>query len=104
MKRYSAALFMLVLALICLALHFTLGWNAFQQDAQEHQSTAQMSDYVVTWGRDVFENLQSEFIQLVFQFLLLAGFFKFINVVAHEEDVEQVKEQLQRIEGLLANK
>jgi hypothetical protein len=101
MKKYSAALFMLALGLVCLGLHFAFGWNAFKSDAQEHQTSAQMSSYLVTWGRDVFENLQSEFIQLFFQFLLLAGFFKFIKIMAYEEDVEEVKQRLDRIEALL---
>lgn len=101
MKKYSAAFFMLALGLICLGLHFAIGWNAFKTDAQEHQTSAAMGAYVTTWGRDVFENLQSEFIQLFFQFLLLAGFFKVIQIQAYEQDVEAVKEQLDRIESRL---
>ena len=97
-QRYGAALFMLALGIICLALHFVLGWNAFQNDAQEHQTTAEWGDYFVSWGRDVFENLQSEFIQLFFQFLLLAGFFKFIQIHAYEEDIEELRKQLSRME------
>ena len=101
MKKYSAAFLMLALGLVCLGLHFAFGWNAFKSDAQDHQTSAQMSAYLVTWGRDVFENLQSEFIQLFFQFLLLAGFFKFMKIKAYEQDVEEVKQRLDRIESLL---
>jgi hypothetical protein len=98
MKRYNAALFMLALGIICLGLHFAFGWNAFQDDARAHNSDAEMNEYLITWARDVFENLQSEFIQLFFQFLLLAGFFRFMQIHAYEEDIEQIKEQLNRIE------
>ena len=98
MKRYNAALFMLALGIICLGLHFAFGWNAFQDDARPHNSDAEMNEYLITWARDVFENLQSEFIQLFFQFLLLAGFFRFMQIHAYEEDIEQIKEQLNRIE------
>jgi hypothetical protein len=101
-KKYSAAFFMLALGLACLGLHFVIGWNAFKADAQEHQTSAAMSTYMTTWGRDVFENLQSEFIQLFFQFLLLAGFFKVIRIQAYEQDVEQARDQLDRIEARLA--
>ena len=104
MRRYGAALLMLALGITSLVIHFTLGWNAFQNDAQEHQTTAEWGDYVVSWGRDVFENLQSEFIQLFFQFMLIAGLFKFIKIHAYEEDIEELRKMLTRIEGRLDQK
>jgi hypothetical protein len=104
MKKYSAALFMLGLAVLCLAIHFIFGWQAFEDDAAEHQSQAIWSEYLVSWVRDVFENLQSEFIQLFFQFLLLAGAFQFMKVKAYEEDQEELKQRLSRIEALLAGR
>jgi hypothetical protein len=104
MKRHSAALFMLALALVALLAHFVFGWQAFQNEAQEHNSSAVWSEYLIQWARDVFENLQSEFIQLVFQFLLLAGAFKFLRVEAYEEDVEEVRQQLTRIEERLSQR
>lgn len=60
-----------------------------------------MDEYVVQWVRDTFENLQSEFWQLAFQFALLAGFLEFVRVNAYEEDEEDVKQRLERIERLL---
>ena len=97
MKKLSAALFMLALAVVCLGAHFAFGWRAFQQEQQEHNATAQMGAFLVTWGRDVFENLQSEFLQLFFQFMLLAGAFKLISVKAYEEDQEEIKQRLDTI-------
>jgi hypothetical protein len=38
------------------------------------------------------------------QFAFLAGLFEFIRVRAYEEDVEEVKQQLERIESLLVAK
>jgi len=101
MKKYSAALFMLGLGILCLAIHFWLGWQAYISEQQDHQASATLSSYVVEWGRDVFENLQSEFLQLFFQFMLLAGAFEFLRIQAYEKDEEEVKEQLERIESLL---
>jgi len=101
MSRYGAAVLMLGLAIFSLALHFAFGWNAFQREAESNQSTAAFGPYLVTWGRDVFENLQSEFIQLFFQFLLLAGFFRALGIRAYEEDVEEVKQRLDRVERSL---
>ena len=100
-RRYGAALLMLGFGLVSLLVHFIFGWSAFQDEAAEHGSSAQWGEYAVTWIRDVFENLQSEFIQLFFQFLLIAGAFRFIQVHAYEEDIEELREQLNRIEGKL---
>jgi predicted negative regulator of RcsB-dependent stress response len=100
-QKYSAALMMFALAVFCLAIHFLFGWQAFQNDAAEHQSPAVWSEYVVSWARDVFENLQSEFFQLMAQFLLLAGAFKVIRVTAYEDDQEEIKQRLARIEQAL---
>ena len=101
MSKYTAALLMLGLGLVSLGLHFGLGWSAFRSDAQNQDASASMGAYLVTWGRDVFENLQSEFIQLFFQFLLLAGFFRMLGIRAYEEDVEEVKQRLDRMEQTL---
>jgi predicted negative regulator of RcsB-dependent stress response len=97
MRKQSAALFMLALALVSLTAHFIFGWRAYQQEQQDHNATILMSAFLVTWGRDVFENLQSEFLQLFFQFMLLAGAFKFIGVKAYEEDQEELKQRLDQI-------
>jgi hypothetical protein len=104
MKKHSAALFMLALAIVCLAIHFVFGWQAFQNEAVEHNTSAAWSEYLTQWVRDVFENLQSEFLQLFFQFLILASAFKFMGVEAYEQDVEDVKQQLTRIEERLGQR
>jgi hypothetical protein len=98
MKKVSGAFFMLVLGLLALGAHYYFGWNAFQADAQSHNETAHLSEYHIEWGRDVFENLQSEFIQLFFQFLVLAGVLKFMGIEAYEADMEEVKNRLSAIE------
>ncbi len=101
MHKYRAALLMVTFALICVVIHFYSGWQAAIDEAAQHQQAAVFSEYVVEWTRDTFENLQSEFWQLAVQFALLAGFFEFVRVKAYEEDQEQMKEQLRRIEVML---
>jgi hypothetical protein len=101
MSRYGAAVLMLGLGIFSLVLHFAFGWNAFQREAESNESSAAFGPYLITWGRDVFENLQSEFIQLFFQFLLLAGFFRALGIRAYEEDVEEVKQRVERVERSL---
>lgn len=81
--------------------HFYTGWEAEIDEAATHGESAQMDEYVVQWVRDTFENLQSEFWQLAFQFALLAGFFELVRVNAYEEDEEDGKQRLERIERLL---
>jgi sensor domain CHASE-containing protein len=104
MGKYRAAIFMAVLAIICLVIHFYTGWEADIDEAAAHGESAQMNEYVVQWTRDTFENLQSEFWQLAFQFALLAGFFEFIHVKAYEDDEENMKQRLERIEQLLTER
>lgn len=101
MMKYRAAMLMAILALAFVMLHLFAGWEAAIDEATTHQDTAVFNDYLVQWVRDTAENLQSEFWQLAVQFALLAGFFEFMRVRAYEEDEEDVKQRLMRIEALL---
>jgi hypothetical protein len=101
MAKYRAAMFMAGLAIVFVVAHFYAGWEAAIDEAATHQEAAVFGDYVVEWVRDTAENLQSEFWQLAVQFALLAGLFEFMRVHAYEEDEEDVKQRLQRIEALL---
>jgi Tfp pilus assembly protein PilN len=92
---------MTIVAVVCLAAHFFTGWQAAMNDSAMHQQSAEFNQYVVEWFRDTFENLQSEFWQLAVQFALLAGLFEAIRVHAFEEDEEDLKQRLERIETLL---
>ena len=92
---------MMGFAILCLIIHFWTGWQAAIDEATQHNTTATMDEYFIQWLRDTFENLQSEFWQLAVQFALLAGFFEFIRVKAYEEDEEDVKNRLHRIEQML---
>lgn len=101
MGKYRAAVLMAVLALVFIAIHFYAGWEAAVDEASIHQEPALFSDYLAQWVRDTAENLQSEFWQLAVQFALLAGCFEFMRVHAYEEDEEDIKNRLKRIEALL---
>jgi hypothetical protein len=101
MGKYRAAILMMGFAILCLVIHFYTGWKADINEAAMHGESAIFSEYFIEWLRDTFENLQSEFWQLAVQFALLAGFFEFIRVKAYEEDEEDVKQRLTRIEAKL---
>lgn len=97
MKRLSAPLLCAALALLFMVLHFGWGWEAYRQDALVHGQSFDRREYLVEWGRDTAENLQSEFWQLSVQFLLLAGVLKALGVTVHEEDQARVEEKVDRI-------
>ena len=101
MNKYRATYLMAAVAAIFLTLHFFTGWEAAVNDAEMHGTSVTMSSYIVEWSRDTFENLQSEFWQLAVQFALIAVAFEFIKIRAYEEDVEEVKVQLKRMESTL---
>lgn len=98
MKKYSAVLLMAAAAILCMFVHYYFGWESFVKDAEAHNEVATKNDYVIQWIRDTFENLQSEFWQLAAQFLILAGGLRFMQVRAYEEDQEDIKASLNRIE------
>ena len=100
-RKYRASIMMTLFAIVCLIIHFYTGWQAAIDEAAQHQQAAAFDAYIVEWVRDTFENLQSEFWQLAVQFALLAGFFQFMSVKAYEEDQEEMKQQLARIEAEL---
>lgn len=99
--KYRATIFMAAVAIVFLILHFWTGWEAFVDEAASQGQSAQWSEYLIVWARDTVENLQSEFWQLAVQFALLAGLLKVIGVSAYEEDEEDVKDRLARIEAKL---
>ncbi len=101
MEKYRAAILMMILAIAFMALHLYSGWQTEIEEAAMHGESAEVGQYLVQWKRDTSENLQSEFWQLAVQFALLAGFFEFLRVRAYEEDEEDVKDRLTRIESLL---
>lgn len=101
MQKYRATIMMAIIAIVCLLMHLWLGWEAAVEEAATHGTSATWPAYLVEWGRDTFENLQSEFWQLAVQFALLAGLFEAISVHAYEKDEEELKAQLARIESAL---
>ena len=64
--------------LISLAAHWVFAWFTYVQEQQTHNQSIQAGDYFNMTFRDIMENWQSEFLQLMWQvaglsFLLYAG-------------------------------
>ena len=108
MKRYPLGNYGLSIVLsVCFFVSIVLqtwaGWVEFTAEQKEHGSTAQVwtSDgYFPVWARTVFENWQSEFLQ-VLVFVVLTSYF--IHKGSHEskDADDKQQEQLDRIEGML---
>jgi hypothetical protein len=57
-----------------LAGHWLFGWWAYVDEQVQLRQPVQVSDYAVEMTRDMFENWQSEFLQLIWQVGGLAYF------------------------------
>lgn len=101
MKKYSAPLLMVAVALVFTIIHYYTGWLAEVDDAKSHNESATLGQYTIRWLRDTAENLQSEFWQLAVQFLLLAGALSALYIKVYEEDMEEAKQKIDRILELL---
>ena len=101
--------------LISLVAHWVSAWFAYVQEQQAHSQPVMAGDYFNMTFRDIMENWQSEFLQLMWQvaglsFLLYVGSpqskesseriekkIDFIMKKLHERDLDQEeKEQIAR--------
>lgn len=71
-RKYSYLWITAVFFLVSLALHFIFGWFAFLNEQNAHGQPIEVSEYWVQMFRDMFENWQSEFLQLMWQVAGLA--------------------------------
>jgi len=62
----------LALFLASLAGHFTFAWFFHVEEAAQHGQQADVGAYLVETLKDVFENWQSEFMQLIWQVAALS--------------------------------
>ena len=95
-KKYGYAWITLAFFLFSLLLHLIFGWEAFRNEAAQHAQAAQWNDFMIEWGRDVFENWQSEFLQLLWQVGGLA-FLLFVGSPQSKEEDDRLEEKLDAI-------
>jgi hypothetical protein len=83
------------------ALHWWFGWLAFVDEANQHGQEPLVGEYLVTMGRDTFENWQSEFLQLLWQVVGLAYFLYIGSPSSKENDdrLEAKVDALMKIAG-----
>ena len=102
-RHYSLSIVLAVLFLASLAVQTWMGWVAFAAEQQAHGEAAEAfgaAGYVWHWGEAVFENWQSEFLQLL-TFVVLTAYL--IHRGSHEskDTDDEMMALLRRIEGRL---
>jgi hypothetical protein len=71
-KRYGFLWVTGALFLITLTGHWIFGWYAYVNEQLAHKQPIEIGDYTIEMMRDMLENWQSEFLQLVWQVAGLA--------------------------------
>ena len=92
-NKYSFLWVTLALFLGSLIAHFILGWADYQNEQQDLRAPAVMSEFLVQWGREIMENWQSEFLQLVWQIGALRMLYLVGSPQSKEED-DRLEEKL----------
>jgi hypothetical protein len=86
----------LALFLVSLSGQFVFSWFLYVQEQQEHGSAVEVGDYLVSTFKDVLENWQSEFLQLLWQVGGLS-FLWYVGSPDSKEGDERKEEKLDRI-------
>jgi hypothetical protein len=102
-KNYSLSIVLFSLFFSSLLGQYIFQWIEFTHEQQAHNQAIQVSEFFPMFLRAVFENWQSEFLQL-FTFVLLTAFL--IHKGSHEskDSDEEIKAMLGRIEDKLEGK
>ncbi|HLP45113.1 MAG TPA: DUF6766 family protein [Candidatus Deferrimicrobium sp.] len=94
--KYGYLWFTLAFFLISLSGHWILAWFSYVDEQQEDNKPVVFSEYVVQTSRDMLENWQSEFLQLIWQVGGLS-FLLFVGSPQSKEGNEREEEKLDLI-------
>jgi hypothetical protein len=92
-SNFGLSIALAILFLVSWAGHAVAEWGAYRHEQQAHGEPAEISGYLVQFGRATLENWQSEFLQL-FSFVVLAA------ILIHRGSAES-RDSDDRIEGQL---
>ena len=101
--KYAYAWITLGFFLVSILLHWYFGWRAFQDEAAQHGSQPELADFWVEWSRDVFENWQSEFLQLLWQVVGLA-YFLYLGSPSSKENDDRLEAKIDELLKLSGDK
>ena len=100
LRRWGAVYVLLVLFLGSWVGHFFAELAEFTADQEQHGQEFAWSDYLPVFTASTLENWQSEWLQLVFQALLLLG-AKHLIFKVDAEDQERLEQKIDEIRGRL---
>lgn len=78
---------------ISLAAHWVFAWVTYVQEQQAHNQPIQAGDYFNMTVRDIMENWQSEFLQLMWQVAGLS-FLLYVGSPQSKESSERIEEKI----------
>ena len=93
LKKYAYGWITLGFFLVSLLLHWYFGWQAYVAEAVADGQAPQQGQYVDEMLRDLFENWQSEFLQLMWQVCGLA-YFLYVGSPSSKENDDRVEAKL----------
>jgi hypothetical protein len=79
--------------LISLAAHWVFAWFTYVEEQQAHSQPIQASGYFNMTVRDIMENWQSEFLQLMWQVAGLS-FLLYVGSPQSKESSERIEEKI----------
>jgi heme A synthase len=100
LRRWGAVYVLLVLFLGSWVGHFFAELAEFTADQEQHGQEFAWSDYLPVFTASTLENWQSEWLQLVFQAILLLG-AKHLIFKVDAEDQERLEQKIDEIRGRL---
>ena len=95
-QKYAYAWVTSLFFLVSVTGHWYFGWRAYVTEQTEFHHSIQLSDYATQWARDMFENWQSEFLQLLWQVCGLA-FFLYVGSPQSKEGDDRKEAKLDAI-------
>jgi hypothetical protein len=95
-KKYSYLWITLMLFLITLAGHWAFAWPAYVHEQEERGQEPEFKEYFIQTMRDMLENWQSEFLQLIWQVAGLA-FLWHVGSPQSKEGDERKEEKIDAI-------
>ncbi|MFC0625565.1 DUF6766 family protein [Kribbella deserti] len=102
MRRWGAVYLLAILFMGSWLGQFFTQLSEFRSDQEQHGQSFVWADYLMNFFASTFENWQSEWLQLVFQALLLLG-AKHILFRVDAEDMERLEAKVDKISKQLDN-
>lgn len=103
LHKYGYIWVTLVFFLGSLLLHFFFGWHAYIDEQESLGLPVDNSEFFVQMLRDIFENWQSEFLQLIWQVLGLA-YLLYVGSPQSKEGDERKEEKLDALLRIMNKK